>query len=57
MNAVDVVMKLERSNNNKVLFKADKDQNPDVVIDNVYVDKKAFEGSDPPAVITVTIAS
>lgn len=46
-------MTMERATKNKVLYKA---QEENVVIDNVYISKDAFNGSEPPAVLTVSIS-
>ncbi len=52
MEEIVVVMSMERATKNKVLYKA---QGEDVVIDNVYISKDAFSGSEPPDVVTVKI--
>ena len=52
MKEIVVVMDMERATKNKVLYKA---QGEGVVIDNVYISKDAFDGTEPPAVVTVKI--
>lgn len=53
MEEIVVVMDMERATKNKVLFKAQGDS---PVIENIYISKTAFNGSDPPAVVTVKIS-
>ena len=52
MEGIVVSMVMERATKNKVLYKAQGDS---YVIENVYISKTAFNGSEPPAVVTVKI--
>ena len=54
MEEIVIVMDMERATKNKVLFKAQGDNS---VIENIYISKTAFNGSEPPAVVTVTVGA
>jgi hypothetical protein len=55
MKEVTISLKVDRITKNKVLFK--NVDSPGLNVDSIYIDKKHFEGQDPPDEIKITVVA